>query len=360
MAQIKYQIFVSATYEDLKPEREQVIKAILEMGHVPVGMEMFSAADQTQWKIISRTIDECDYYVVIAAHRYGSTEPTTGCSYTEKEYDYAIKKKVPTLGFVIDSSCTWSPNLMEKDGVKRTALEKLKEKIKKKYISYWKSTDDLHAKVTVALIKEINTNPRVGWIRADQAATAETTLELSRLSKENAALRKRIAERETEQAAREEKEKENVLRILKANKDHIEFWYDEDEGWKDRMDVSLERIFNILAPQLLIEKSVEDTARYLGMMLNWEKKEKLRTPWAIPSNTTKRLFSDFAALGLVEPSTKRHLTGDTDEYWSLTPKGREILADVRRKRLEAGLSATEPLPPGPNSARLAAPETNTN
>ncbi len=38
---VKYQIFVSSTYEDLKKERDQVIKASLEMGHIPVGMEMF-------------------------------------------------------------------------------------------------------------------------------------------------------------------------------------------------------------------------------------------------------------------------------------------------------------------------------
>jgi hypothetical protein len=41
----KYQIFVSSTYDDLKDERAAVIRAILEMGHIPVGMEMFSAAD---------------------------------------------------------------------------------------------------------------------------------------------------------------------------------------------------------------------------------------------------------------------------------------------------------------------------
>ena len=49
---VKYQVFVSSTYEDLKAEREVVVKAVLEMGHIPVGMEMFSAADQQQWQII--------------------------------------------------------------------------------------------------------------------------------------------------------------------------------------------------------------------------------------------------------------------------------------------------------------------
>ncbi len=42
----KYQVFISSTYEDLKEERDQAIKAVLEMGHIPVGMEMFSAADE--------------------------------------------------------------------------------------------------------------------------------------------------------------------------------------------------------------------------------------------------------------------------------------------------------------------------
>jgi Domain of unknown function (DUF4062) len=57
------------------------------MGHIPVGMEMFNAADEEQWQVITRTIDQCDYYVVIIAHCYGST--VEGISFTEKEYDYA-------------------------------------------------------------------------------------------------------------------------------------------------------------------------------------------------------------------------------------------------------------------------------
>ncbi|RZK34297.1 MAG: DUF4062 domain-containing protein, partial [Hymenobacter sp.] len=36
MNRIKYQIFISSTYKDLKAERDQVIKACLEMGHIPV------------------------------------------------------------------------------------------------------------------------------------------------------------------------------------------------------------------------------------------------------------------------------------------------------------------------------------
>ena len=54
----KHQIFKPITFQDLRDERDQVIKAVLEMGHIPVGMEMFSAADEEQWAIIARQIDE--------------------------------------------------------------------------------------------------------------------------------------------------------------------------------------------------------------------------------------------------------------------------------------------------------------
>jgi Domain of unknown function (DUF4062) len=40
---VKYQIFVGSTYEDLEDQRNEVIKACLDVGPIPVGMEMFNA-----------------------------------------------------------------------------------------------------------------------------------------------------------------------------------------------------------------------------------------------------------------------------------------------------------------------------
>ncbi|WP_117037799.1 DUF4062 domain-containing protein, partial [Klebsiella pneumoniae] len=51
MESTKYQVFLSSTYSDLAEERESIIKAILEMYHIPIGMEMFSAEDEDQWEI---------------------------------------------------------------------------------------------------------------------------------------------------------------------------------------------------------------------------------------------------------------------------------------------------------------------
>lgn len=114
----KYQIFISSTYEDLKEERKKAIEAILTMNYFPVGMEMFSAADDEQWEIIRETIDVSDYYVLIVGNKYGSIIPDgedAGMSYTEKEFRYALKQGIPILAYVIADDATNHHSYHEND-----------------------------------------------------------------------------------------------------------------------------------------------------------------------------------------------------------------------------------------------------
>lgn len=62
------------------------------MNQFPIGMEIFSAADDDQWKIIREAIDSSDFHILIIGNRYGSIKETTGISYTEKGFDYAVNK----------------------------------------------------------------------------------------------------------------------------------------------------------------------------------------------------------------------------------------------------------------------------
>ena len=75
MLEKKYQVFISSTFTDLVEARRKVRDAILSMYHFPVGMELFGAANEEQWQIISETIDSSDYYVLIIAQRYDSVIP---------------------------------------------------------------------------------------------------------------------------------------------------------------------------------------------------------------------------------------------------------------------------------------------
>ena len=95
-----YKVFLSSTYEDLREERAAVQKALLQLNCLPVGMELFPAADEETWSFIKSQIDDSDYYVVVVAGRYGSLAPG-GLSYTEMEYDYAISRKKPAIAFII-------------------------------------------------------------------------------------------------------------------------------------------------------------------------------------------------------------------------------------------------------------------
>lgn len=165
----KYQIFISSTYEDLKEERKKVQDTILSMYQFPIGMEMFSAADKKQWKIIRETIDSSDYYVLIIGHRYGSVIDKgkyAGISYTQKEFRYALKQKIPVLAFLIDNNVAITPDKMEQDDNKREKLKQFIDEVKNgRTVQWWTSDDDLANKVFIALSKEISKGKRLGWTR---------------------------------------------------------------------------------------------------------------------------------------------------------------------------------------------------
>lgn len=186
MSDKKYSVFISSTFEDLKEERSAVLRAILQHGHFPLGMEMWGAADEQQWQIIQRQIDVADYYVVIVAHRYGSLSDS-GVSWTEREYDYAVEKCVPVLGFV-QKGGTWPTEFVDKDQSAEW-LNRFRAKIQSKPVSFWNSADQLRTEVILALGRQTQSTPRVGWIRGSEALTSDTLNELARLSLENSTLR---------------------------------------------------------------------------------------------------------------------------------------------------------------------------
>lgn len=156
----KYQIFISSTYEDLKEERIKVRDTILSMYQFPIGMEMFSAADEDQWEIIRETIDSSDYYVLIIGHRYGSVIEEgeyAGISYTHREFRYALEQKIPVLAFLIDDCVAVTPKKMEQDADRKEKLKRFKDEVKSgRMVQWWTSKDDLANKVSIALSKQIN------------------------------------------------------------------------------------------------------------------------------------------------------------------------------------------------------------
>lgn len=329
----KYQIFVSSTYIDLKDQRDLVIKAILEMGHIPVGMEMFSAADEEQWSIIKKQIDQSDYYVVILAGRYGSTTDE-GISYTEKEYDYAVSQGIPALGFVLDSAASWPTQHTDTEPNAVSSLNLFKEKVQQKHVSYWKNIDDLYGKCSIALMKAFTAYPREGWVRASQYTDTKLTSELARLSSENAKLREQIDGYNIQEKEDHLKEIRENIKILRSNERQMYIWYAGGNSFEEVDSTTLFSLFLCIAPEILVENSLEHISRYVAQMICNVEPSDFRYEFPVPSNSVKGWLADFSTLGLVKPSDKKKPVADKNEYWSLTEKGKELLSHTRRVLLE--------------------------
>src|SRR5471032_1147594 len=100
----KLQVFISSTYTDLIEERQAAVAAVLKAGHIPAGMELFSAGDKSQLLTIRSWIEQSDAYMLILGGRYGSIEPDSGLSYTELEFNYAVELGKPLFAIVITES----------------------------------------------------------------------------------------------------------------------------------------------------------------------------------------------------------------------------------------------------------------
>lgn len=166
----KYQVFISSTYKDLKPARRKVTETILSMGHFPVGMEMFGASDDEQWNIIKETIDTSDYYLVIVGKCLGTIVPGEEISYTQKEFRYALEKKIPVIGFIMSDEGEPAKTYQETDSIRIEKLNSFKKELETgRTTDYWTTPDDLATRVAISLPKEMKKHPMIGWIRAEES-----------------------------------------------------------------------------------------------------------------------------------------------------------------------------------------------
>ncbi|SDU01987.1 protein of unknown function [Stappia sp. ES.058] len=186
----RYQVFISSTFNDLKSARHEVSQALLETDCFPAGMELFPAADDEQMDFIKKIIDQSDYYLLIIAGRYGSQDPTTKLSYTEMEYDYAVKKRKPIIALIHQNPDEIPLSQSEKNEEDRKKLAAFRQKVQTgRIVKYWKTPSELGKEAIVSLNWAKNHKPATGWVRADGIATKDAELRISELEKELLALK---------------------------------------------------------------------------------------------------------------------------------------------------------------------------
>ena len=166
----KFSIFISSTYEDLKEERQALIGVALENNYIPVGMEQFHAAPTSQWNVITKMIDECDFYLLVIGSRYGSIDDETGLSYTEKEYNYAKSKKLPVLVLIKKFSAIAESEKDTGDDKydKMRKLDEFRDRVKNdgNTVDFFEDINSLKYVASPTLGHAINyVDDNAGWVR---------------------------------------------------------------------------------------------------------------------------------------------------------------------------------------------------
>ncbi len=198
MADKIYQFFVSSTYEDLKDERDSIYKAILEMKQIPAGMEYFPALNEEQMAYIKQVIDESDFYVLILQAKYGTIDKTTGISYTEQEYDYAIKQGKKVIALIHENPDDIPQRKVDKTKKLNKMFMAFREKVKiGRIVSFWKNKDELASKLKSSIFQAIDIYSKepdapIGWVRGDSVISKGAQQEIVALKKENQQLKEQI------------------------------------------------------------------------------------------------------------------------------------------------------------------------
>jgi hypothetical protein len=329
----RYQVFVSSTYADLQEERQEVMQALLELDCIPAGMELFPAANEDQWSLIKKVIDDCDYYIVIVAGRYGSLGPS-GQSFTEMEYRYAVESNKPVIGFLHKNPGDLPASRCEKTEDGKTKLAAFIDLTKHKMCRFWESPADLGSQVSRSLVKLIKNSPAIGWVRADLVPDQSAAEEILTLKKQIEKLEQTLQDARTTAPAGAERleqgdDKVSLIYSFVASTDR---WEHNGTRYNNaKVEISWNLIFSTVSPRMIDEASdnqfrsaIVALVEHVGsreLRTDKELKDKTLVGFKIADSSFDKIKVQLRALGLIKRSEKNRSVKDTQTYWTLTPYG---------------------------------------
>lgn len=346
----RYQVFVSSTYADLVDERREVIQALLELDCIPAGMELFPAADDDQWQLIQQVIDDCDYYLVIVAGRYGSLH-SDGLSFTEKEYRYALEKKKPIIGFIHHDKTKIPVGNVDVDADKQAKLEAFVGLVKQKPVKFWTDAKDLGSQISRSLIKLIKNHPSPGWVRADNLPDQSAAEEILSLRKEIDRLKREleVSIHEQPESARNLAQGTDSYGLPVSIRWKINMFDKEEEGFT--VPIEWNEVLFAIGPAL-IDAATSATVRAKLEQYVKDTRDFSQSPHAstaeayeltVPSGAMDTIIVQLIAIGVLRKSSRNRSVKDTNTYWELSPYGERLMYDIRAIRRQTGDQfATEP------------------
>lgn len=143
-------VFLSSTYIDLIEFRKSATEALEKLGQQVGRMEIFNANPSEPSEVAFNELKQCNLFIGIYAHRYGTIPKGKTLSITELEYDYAKELDLPCFCYIVNEDYPWNPKMIEKG--KQTKLKDFKKKIKNDVtIEFFESPNDLALKIATSV-----------------------------------------------------------------------------------------------------------------------------------------------------------------------------------------------------------------
>lgn len=174
---MKKTVFISSTFDDLRPHRSKLWDSLQNYDLNIRGMERFGARTECP---LTTCITECELsniYIGILGMRYGSIDESSGKSYTFLEYEAANEKGKDILFFVIDENDARIPPAFVDTGKQRERLDEFKKLAKERHtVATFVDENDLCKKVELSL-NQLATR-KAGLSGEDQLDDDKRSLEL--------------------------------------------------------------------------------------------------------------------------------------------------------------------------------------
>jgi hypothetical protein len=306
-------------------------------------MELFPAANEDQWSLIKRVIDDSDYYVVVVGGRYGSIG-SQGISYTQMELNYAKEKGKYIIGLVVKDISRLEHRKVEQGEIARQKLEEFKSDVKNgRIVRFWENKTDIQLQLMQSLTFAIREHPGVGWAKADELSADDLRMENLELKQELLKIK---------ESSRTDDKSEMAKGLSCGNDSYdvkIRVKYEaldpeeEERGHfiaTESVQMTWDGILAIIGPKLMSETTQELLYRELNNKIigaySWGFKEKYENEQPecefqeieLERTCFETIMVQYRALGIIAISDKKRSLRDRATYFALTSHGESELIRI--------------------------------
>ena len=258
----RYQVFISTSGDEMRPEKIILAQTLVGMGFFSWGLEQRSPVSTA---FARRQIDDCDYVILLLGSQYGDMS-VSGIGYMHLEYIYAVARQKNIIVFMHDDPASRPIELQEQSPELRKKFEDFRTLLKNEIeaLFCYKDLKSLETLVRSSMSQILEHYPVQGWVRPQNTQTLLD--QIHQLKTEVEQLQFKLGE----------KKADPFLNVPKIHiQDHFQFEYQAQVYSQNQVqtmvlqkELSWRRMLMVFAPTF-IEPAIEDhfskcLSRYLN------------------------------------------------------------------------------------------------